>query len=469
MNEMAPKSHQALKHELECKSHQALRHELESKGVKYLLPSYVDMHGASKTKAVPIAHLERMMGGSELCTGAAVDGVPQNMVDEEVAAHPDPASCIIQPWDPEVAWFASDLWCEGKPFEPCSRNILKRVLAEARSMGYTINLGLEPEFFVFRDDEDGKVLPVSKRQNLAKPAYDVPRLLENKDWWSEAIDAMNALGWDVYSFDHEDGIGQFEIDFTFSDALTMADRFVFFRRMIDAIARKHGARASFMAKPFGNYAGSGAHYNMSIADAKTGKNLCVPDGADSHGCNVSEVSYHFIAGLMRHLPAICAVVAPTVNSYKRLVMKGSESGYTWAPVFRSWGGNNRTNTVRIPRGGGRFELRVADPMCNPYLGAALTIAAGLEGIREKLDPGKPNSKNLYEEYERAQAAEQQMEIGLLPRTLEEALDAFEANLLTKKVFGDKMFDAWVEFKRAEWASYITHVSDWEHKRYMSFY
>lgn len=450
-------------------SRQALKQELMEKGVKYLLPSYVDMHGASKTKAVPIAHFDRMMGGSELCTGAAVDGVPQNMSDEEVAAHPDPNSCMIQPWERDVAWFASDLWCEGKPFEPCSRNILKRVLAEADRMGYKINLGLEPEFFVFRQDEEGNVLPMSGRRNLNKPAYDVPRLLENKFWWSETIDAMNELGWDVYSFDHEDGIGQFEIDFTFADALTMADRFVFFRRMVDGIARKHGGFATFMAKPFGNYAGSGTHYNMSIADAKTGRNLCIPEGDDPGICNLSDVSRQFVGGMMRHLSAICAVVAPTVNSYKRLVMKGSESGYTWAPVFHSFGDNNRTNTVRVPGGGGRFELRVADSMCNPYLGAALTIAAGLEGIREGLDPGAPNSKNLYEEFEQANEEGREPTVRLLPRTLNEALDAFEADPLAKRVFGDKMFDSWLDFKRDEWQSYINHVSDWEHDRYLQFY
>ena len=445
---------------------EALKSDLVAKGVKYMLPSYVDMHGASKTKAVPIAHFDRMMRGSELCTGAAVDGVPQNMSDEEVAAHPDPASCMIQPWDRDIAWFASDLWCEGKPFEPCSRNILKRVLAEAKSMGYTINLGLEPEFFVFRQDEDGTVLPMSERRNLTKPAYDVPRLLENKAWWSETVDAMNELGWDVYSFDHEDGIGQFEIDFAFADALTMADRFVFFRRMVDAIARKHGGFATFMAKPFGNYAGSGAHYNMSIADAKTGKNLCVPEETDPRGCDISELSYHFIGGMLRHLPAISAVVSPTVNSYKRLVMKGSNSGYTWAPVFQNYGDNNRTNTLRVPGGGGRVELRLADPMCNPYLGAALTVAAGLEGIREGLDPGAPNKVNMYERYE---AEGESAGVKLLPRTLGEALDAFEASALARKVFGDKMFDAWLAFKREEWQSYTNHVSDWEHNRYMQFY
>jgi glutamine synthetase len=447
-------------------THDALKRDLETRGVKYLLPSYVDMHGVSKSKAVPIAHLDRMMAGSELCTGAAVEGVPQVISDEEVASHPDPASCMIQPWQRDVAWFASDLWCEGKPFEPCSRNILKRVLAEAHSMGYSINLGMEAEFFVLKKDENGKIVPVSDRGNLDKPAYDAARLMDNMGWLSQTVDAMNELGWDVYSFDHEDGIGQFEIDFAYADALTMADRFVFFRRMADAIARKHGAFASFMAKPFGNYAGSGAHFNMSIADAATGENLCVPKEADPRGCDVSEISYNFIGGMMRHLPAISAVTAPTVNSYKRLIMKGSNSGFTWAPVFQCYGDNNRTNTVRIPGGGGRVELRLVDPMCNPYLGAALTIAAGLEGIREGIDPGAPQTTNMSEKTSEERAA---LGVKTLPRTLEEALDAFAADGLAKKVFGDKMFDAWLAFKRDEWLSYLNHVSDWETKRYLNFY
>ncbi len=445
---------------------QDLKTDLEARGVKYLLPSYVDMHGASKSKMVPIAHFDRMMAGSELCTGAALDGVPQVISDPEVGAHPDPASCLVQPWQRDVAWFASDLWCDGKPFEPCSRMILKRVLDQAAGMGFRINLGMEAEFFVFREDEAGRLLPVSDRHNLAKPAYDVPRLLDNMAWLSETVDAMNELGWDVYSFDHEDGIGQFEIDFAYADALTMADRFVFFRRMANAIARKHGAFATFMPKPFGDYAGSGAHFNMSIADLETGRNLCVPSGDDPRGCDLSEISYHFIAGIMRHLPALSAVVAPTVNSYKRLILKGSNSGFTWAPVFQCYGDNNRTNTVRIPGGGGRVELRLVDPMCNPYLGAALTIAAGLEGIREGLDPGAPQFSNMYE---KTPAELDALGVKVLPRTLEEALNAFEADGLARQVFGEAMFDAWLRYKRDEWLSYLNHVSDWETKRYMHFF
>ncbi len=441
-----------------------LKSVLVDSGVRFLLPSYVDMHGVSKSKMVPISHFDRAMEGSELCTGAAVEGVPQDISDEEVAAHPDPASCTIQPWMPDVAWFASNLHCEGKPFEPCSRNILGRVVSEAESLGLGMNLGVETEFFVFRDD-GSLCQPMSPRHNLDKPAYDTSRLLDNIGWMGELVDAMNALGWDVYSFDHEDGIGQFEIDFSYADVVTMADRVVFFRRMANEFARRHGGFASFMPKPFGDYAGSGAHFNMSLFDVASGDNLFVTDD-DPRDCDLSALGYHFVAGLLRHLPAISAVVAPTVNSYKRLILKGSNSGFTWAPVFCSYGNNNRTNTIRIPGGGGRVELRLADSSGNPYLGAAMVLAAGLEGIREKLDPGEPHRENLYvtTEDERRKTG-----VDTLPRTLGEALDAFASSDLARRTFGETMFGAWLAYKRDEWLAYLNHVSEWERDRYLRFF
>lgn len=443
--------------------------ELESKlvreGVKFLLASYVDMHGVSKGKAVPIGHFERMMSGSELCTGAALDGIPQDVSDEEVAAHPDSASCAVLPWKPNVAWFASDLWCEGKPFDSCSRNILRRSLAKADALGYGMNLGIEAEFYVLRDDPVLGFAPLSDRKNLDKAAYDVARTLDNLGWIGDLIGAMNTLGWDVYSFDHEDGIGQFEIDFRFFDALSMADKFVFFRMMAHEIARKHGGFASFMPKPYGDRAGSGAHFNMSLADKATGKNLFV-DANDPRGCGLSKLGYQFLAGVLKHLPAICAVVAPTVNSYKRLVLQGSMSGFTWAPVWACYGNNNRTNTLRIPMGGGRVELRAADSSCNPYLGAALVLAAGLEGITQDLDPGDPHTENMYL---KSEAELESLGVRRLPRTLDEAVSAFDADPLSEATFGPSMKKAWVDYKRNEWLSYIHHVSDWERDRYLKFF
>jgi len=422
----------------------SLREQLDTAGVEFLMASFADMHGVSKTKMVPLSHLEDMMAGSELYTGAALDGVPQDVSDEEVSAHPDPASCIVLPWQRDVAWFASNHWCEGQPFEACSRNILARATSAAADLGFIMNLGLEAEFYVLKDSGAGAI-PVSERDTLDKPCYDGYGALDNLPWLSELVDAMETLGWNVYSFDHEDGIGQFEIDFNYADALTMADRYVFFRFMANSIARQHGAFATFMPKPLGDRAGSGAHFNISLADPASGANLFAA-AADACGNKLSELGYFFLGGVLKHVEAICAVCSPMVNSYKRLIKQGSMSGFTWAPVFACYGNNNRTNSLRIPLAGGRVELRPADSACNPYLGAALTLAAGLEGIRERIDPGEPYRENMYRKSPEELEA---LGVKLLPRTLEEAVDAFEADPLTREVFGASMHKAWIDFKREE--------------------
>ena len=441
-----------------------IKTDLQQKGVRYALASFVDLHGMAKAKAVPLPHLGQMARGSELFTGAALDGVPQEVSDDEVAAVPDAASLTILPWQKEVAWFASDLHLGGEPFAACSRNVLHRVRAEAAAMGYRFNLGIETEFFVLKRNGAGDLVPYSERDTLDKPAYDVRGLLDNLPWLDELVQAMNDLGWGVYSFDHEDGPGQFETDFDYAEVLTMADRLTFFKLMAKEIAHRHGLIATFMPKPFGDRTGSGAHYNMSLADLTSGENLFVdPQGKPAA---VSRLAEHFIAGILRHAAAICAVIAPTVNSYKRLVAQGSMSGFTWAPVFVCYGNNNRTNMLRIPSPGGRVECRAADISCNPYLGGAMILAAGLEGIREQLDPGDPNLVNAY-----TLTPEQLAERGItmLPRTLGEAIEAFAADPLSRRVFGDALFDSFVAYKREEWQSYHCTVSDWEMKRYLEFF
>ncbi|WP_431236599.1 type III glutamate--ammonia ligase [Mycolicibacterium aichiense] len=437
--------------------------KLTAAGVRYAAISFVDMHGKPKAKMVPLGHLEQAANGSEMFTGAALDGVPQDVNDDEVAPHPDLAAAIVMPFNREIAWFPGDLWVGDSPFESCSRQILKRVTAEAARLGYTFNLGIETEFFLL-SDRTGVPEPASPDDNLDKPCYDLRGMLHNFGVVDEIVAAMNELGWDVYSFDHEDGNGQFETDFTYTDAVSMADRFVFFRMMVGEIARKHGLFASWMPKPFADRTGSGAHYNMSLADAG-GANL-FESSDDPHGCGLSSLGYQFIAGVLRHAPAICAVIAPTVNSYKRLVKQGSMSGLTWAPIFACYGDNNRTNMLRIPRGGGRVECRAADSANNPYLGAALMLAAGLEGIREGLDPGAPNRDNLYR---LSEADLIERGITWLPRSLGEAIDAIEADPLVRSVFGAAMYDSFVSEKKLEWDSYNAHVSSWESERYLRFF
>ena len=443
---------------------QQIKAQLENQGVRYALASFVDLHGMTKAKAVPLAHLGQMARGSELFTGAALDGVPQEVSDDEVAAVPDANSLTILPWQKEVAWLASDLHLNGQPFEACSRNVLHRVRAEAAAMGYRFNLGIETEFFVLKRNGAGELVPCSERDTLDKPAYDVRGLLDNLPWLDELVQAMNELGWGVYSFDHEDGPGQFETDFDYAEVLTMADRLTFFKLMAKEIAHRHGLIATFMPKPFADRTGSGAHYNMSLADLGSGQNLFID--LEGKPAAVSRLAEHFIAGILRHAAAICAVIAPTVNSYKRLVAQGSMSGFTWAPVFVCYGNNNRTNMLRIPSPGGRVECRAADISCNPYLGGAMILAAGLEGIREQLEPGDPNLVNAY-----TLTPEQRLERGItmLPRTLGEAIEAFAADPLSRRVFGDAMFESFVAYKREEWQSYHGTVSEWELKRYLEFF
>ncbi len=385
---------------------------------------------------------------------------------------PDASSCVVLPWQPDTAWFASDLSVLGAgEFEACSRRILGRTLKKAAEMGFQADFGTEAEFFVLKDGGEGGApfSPLSlNRPTLAKPAYDVSRVMDNMHWLGELVDYMNELGWDVYSFDHEDGVGQFEIDFAFTDALTAADRLVLLRWMSHEVARKHGGFASWMPKPAGDMAGSGCHFNISLgsADGST-KNLFknAAGDPDEYGLGLSPLGYSFVAGMQRHLPAITAVSAPTVNSYKRLIARGSNSGFTWAPIFQSWGGNNRSNTLRCNPG--RVELRAADSACNPYLAFAMCVAAGLEGIEQNLQPPPPNEGNLFERMDGLTPTQcEAAGVGRLPTTLNEAVDAFEADPLSKQVFGDLMYDSWRKFKRAEWAEYHDYVSQWEMDRYL---
>jgi glutamine synthetase len=434
-----------------------------TKGAKFAAISFVDLHGRTKAKVVPLAHLVAATRGSELFTGAALDGVPQDVSDTEVAAIPDLSNGMLMPWQPDTVWFPSDLELDGAAFTACSRQILKRVTVEAAELGMTFQLGVETEFYVLKDGPDGP-LPTDDADRLDKPCYDLRSLSRNFPMVREIVEAMNDLGWDVYSFDHEDGNGQFETDFSYTDALTMADRFTFFRLMVGELAHRHGYYASFMPKPFGDCTGSGAHLNMSLSDEQ-GTNLFTSDD-DPRRCGISPVGYQFIAGVLRHARALSALIAPTVNSYKRLTKHSGSSGFTWAPIFGCYGGNNRTNMLRIPGSGGRVECRAADASMNAYLASAMMLKAGLEGIREQLDPGEPNQENMYlveaDELERRGIEE-------LPRTLHEAVVAFAADPLSREVLGDTMFDSFVEYKTAEWNEYHGHVSDWERARYLKFF
>ncbi|MBW4654298.1 MAG: type III glutamate--ammonia ligase [Kaiparowitsia implicata GSE-PSE-MK54-09C] len=443
----------------------SLKNSLKQRGVKYGVPSFVDIHGISKGKAVPVNHFEQMMRGSELFAGSVLDGMLLTEADEDLVAVPDPNSVTILPWNREIAWFASDLYYKGEPFEACSRSILKRVMGQASAMGYRLNLGVEAEFCVLKQGADGTLMPLGDRPPLSKPRYDLRGLLGNYPWLSALIEAMNDLDWDVYSTEQEDANGQFEVNFNYADAVKMSDRLTFFRLMINDILQPHGCFATFMPKPFANQSGNSAHFNLSLVSTDGGENLFMSLD-DPYSCGLSKLGYQFIAGILRHAPALCAVMAPTVNSYKRLVSQGQMGRFTGTPIHIGYGKTNRTAMLRVPLGGGRVECRAVDSACNPYLSAAMLLAAGLEGIRDQLDPGKPQTQSLAT-YSPIQL--QQEGIQTLPRTLGDAIEAFATDALSYEVMGAPMFQSYVDCKSQEWDTYRNQVSDWEVQRYLRWF
>ena len=437
--------------------------ELRGKGVKYCIGAYVDIHGVPKGKVVPIDHLEQMASGSERYTGYALDGLGQEPHDDEITSVPDLGHIIQLPWEPKVAWMPADNAFKGKPYALNTRVALKSVIEQAAAMGLGFNLGIECEIYLLKKNPDGTLSVPNPDDKLVKPCYDVSGFLDNFTWLDKVATCMSDLGWDLYSFDHEDGNGQYEFDFHYADALTMCDRFIFFRYMAKHYAKEEGLIATTMPKPFADKTGTGAHFNMSLRDLKSGRNLfaCEP-GEDKRGLGLTETGYHFIGGILKHGRALCAAFAPTVNSYKRLVRQGSMTYFSWAPVFNSYGSNNRTNSVRVPMGGGRCESRNADGAVNPYLAATLALAAGLEGIRQKLDPGEPNEDNLYM---MSDAERRDRRIEFLPQTLQEAVMAFAADPLVEKTLGKELRDEFIRYKTTESEAYHLTVSPWEIERY----
>lgn len=454
MNSTAVKSTEEIK---------KIQAELKAKGVKYCLGAYVDIHGIPKGKVVPIDHLVQMAHGSELYTGYALDGMGQQPNDDEIASVPDLDHIIQLPWQPEVAWMPADNTFHGEPYMLSTRVALKAMQAKAAEMGFGLNLGIEAELFVLKQNEDGSLSVPNPDDRLTKPCYDARGFLDQFKWLDKMATTINDLGWDLYSLDHEDANGQFEFDFMYADALISCDRFTFLRLMAKEYAKEEGLVATFMPKPFANKTGSGAHFNMSLYDLETGKNLFACDPKDDpKGLGLTELGYQFIGGVLKHGQALCAAFAPTVNSYKRLVRQGDMPYFTWAPVFNSFGSNNRTNSIRVPMGGGRFESRNADGAVNPYLAATLALAAGLEGIRDGLEPGHPQEDNLYalSEQERADRG-----IEFLPKNLSEAVDAFEADPFVVEALGQGLRDEFIKYKRQEWNAYHQTISNWEIQRY----
>jgi glutamine synthetase len=349
-----------------------------------------------------------------------------------------------------------------KPYPYCSRVALQSQIERLTKRGLTLYTGIEPEFMLLSRRADGSLGPADATDDLDKPCYDYKGLFRTREVLDEMVAALRAVGIDVYQIDHEDGNGQFEVNFTYADALKSADNFTFVKMAASEIAHKHGMTATFMPKPFPNRAGSGAHFHVSIGSAKQ-KNAFY-DKNDKSGMGLSTMAYHFLGGVLQHARALCAVAAPTVNSYKRLVVGRALSGATWAPAYIAYGDNNRTACVRIPHG--RLEIRLPDSGCNPYLVSAALIAAGLDGIDRKLDPGPAHNINLYQLTPEDLAAKG---IKLLPQSLHEAIDALEKDSVVCDGLGTDLANEFIRLKRMEWTEYSRHVSDWETRRYLEFF
>lgn len=452
----------------ESVDHQKVRQDLEAAGVQVLLGAYVDVHGVPKSKAVPIGKLEEWSQGSELYTVGALEGMgPLGPNEDECVSIPDLKAVTQLPWARRYAVAPADLYFHDKPYTHDSRALLKRQVERAAALGFTVNVGIEPEVYVLRSTEEGIVPFVAEDlENQPTDGYDLEATIMAEPFLEPMVRYMEELGWGVYSFDHEGGDGQYEFDFSYTDALGMADRMIVFRLMAKAVARSLGCFASFMPKPWSAAFGSGAHINVSIADSSTGVNLFEGPSELGHVAGYSDLALAFTAGVLDRGNALSAVFCPTVNSYKRLLPRGLMNEISWAPVHRAYGSNNRTLMCRLPMNRRCLEIRTADSAANIYQALGAAIAAGLEGVTAGLDPGPPVNVDTYttsrEELEAMGASR-------LPANLGEALDAFATDALMEETFGKQFHADYGAYKRAEWDEYNTVVDEWEIKKYLKLW
>ncbi len=419
----------------------------KDKKLKYFLISFVDLFGVLRAKLVPA----RAIGGMQK-DGAGFAGfaswLDMTPAHPDMFALPDPDSMIILPWKKDVAWVAADLYMEDKPVQASPRVALKTQIAKAAKMGYTFKTGLECEYHLI--NADGSDI-FDERDIQEKPCYDQSALMRRYDVISEICDAMVSLGWGPYQNDHEDANGQWEMNWEYDDVLKTADRHVFFKYMVKTVAENHGMRATFMPKPFMNLTGNGCHINASLWD-KTGKKNMFQDPKGELG--LSNVAYTFLGGVIKNVEALCSMFNPAVNSYKRINAPRTTSGATWSPNTITYGGNNRTHMVRIPEAN-RIEFRLADGAMNPYLAPAALLACGLQGVKDKIDPGKRLDIDMYAEGHKVRGAKK------LPFNLLDALRMTDKSKFVREAMGDELIDAYVKLKMDEWQSYMHHLTQWE--------
>ncbi len=444
-----------------------LRKQAKADGIEFFFAQFVDMHGKPNAKLVPIQNFDSMMEEGAGFAGFAAGPMGQTPASPDVAAMPDPSSYTKVPFKEGLARLACNVTVDGAPWPYCPRTILANAVDRAEKLGYRLKMGIELEFFLVKE-RDGQIVLLDDLDTLEQPCSDMKGLTRNYEFLSTLSKYQNELGWGNYANDHEDANGQFESNFEYDDALVTADRAIFFRYMVHAMAQERGHLATFMPKPFANLTGNGAHLHVSLWDPAGKKNLFA-DNKDQRGLGLSKLAYSFLGGVIEHAEAVLAIGAPTVNSYKRIGVGAPTSGATWSPAYATYGMNNRTQAIRIPAPG-RIEIRAIDGSANPYLAAAALLGAGLDGVANDADPGEPNTENLYELSEADVAARG---IKQLPATLLDAVrilkdDAVVQDWLGQGV-GESYVDYFVKTKTAEFNEYHAGVSDWERKKYLTLF
>lgn len=433
--------------------------QLQAQGVHSVLAQFTDLHGVPKGKLVPVARLPEWVASGAGFAGPSIwgTGLPRMGPRSEYMGRVVPESLRALPFMPGVAHAVCDGFAGGEALQTCSRQVLKEQVRRLAARGWTLWVGVEPEFFLFSDASEQRGRPAGDPlDRLSKPSYDLKSIHRNQAVLEDLRFALSQLGFDILQIDHEDANDQYELNYRYSDALAAADQYQLFKLTAHAIAQRHGQVFSAMPKPRADSPGSGLHFHLSITDAEGRAVMAQTSGPAGLG----EVGAQFVAGLLSHADALAALCAPTVNSYKRLAVSTSRSGTTWSPVWKAMGSNNRTCLVRTVEG--RVEWRLPDPSCNIYLAIAATLAAGLDGIDRALPPAPVEDEDLYSRF----AAGLPMP-GQLPRDLHEALTAMEADTALTQAIGSEVCQQFLAMKWAEWNEYALHVSAWEHDRYLS--
>jgi glutamine synthetase len=437
----------------------ALHQRLHEAGVHTLLVQFTDLHGVAKGKLVPLAHLNEVLGSGAGFAGPSIwgTGLARTGARSEYFARGDAATAVPLPWLPGVARIVGDGFVDNQPFDACPRQVLKRAVQRLAAKGWRLEVGIEPEFFLLKRDSESAhgFVPADAHDRLDKPSYDLKSLARQLPFLHALRHALEACGFDLLQLDHEDAHGQYEVNFAHADALASADRLMLFKLAAHALAEERGMVFSMMPKPFANQPGSGMHFHVSLWEGQR----CLFD-AGGEGGPLSTLGRHFVGGVLAHAGGLCALAAPTVNSYKRLTVGESLSGTTWAPAYVGQGPNNRTALVRtLP---GRFEWRLPDAAANPYLACAGLIAAGLDGIERRLDPGPDLADDLFT---LPLANIRARGIGVLPQSLGEAVAALAADAVLRAALGPTLAEQFIALKTDEHTHFARHVSAWEMHRY----